>query len=359
MGVAKSGDECNRHSSGEAREKRSRRSRGIGLSGCDAESGHYVLALVGCSRAAGASFSSRLAREQRARVRRWWTLRPDVTSLVFASAYANPVSIPEAAPFVAHMERMSSGRLRLVSVYGWTNPHDRDEERTVLEDLTNGVADLACVGARAVGAALGIRSLEPLHAPLLFRDEQDVHQFVLSGRAEPLLAPLQEAGLVALALLPAGMRRPFGLTGPLVGPDDWKGKVIRTHASLTGEAALRALGATPVLRSSAELRAGPPVGIDGMDIDFQALAAWRYPGWLTCNVPLWPRLLLLVASQRRLARLSSADRSSAEGSHACSPCKERRHESMAAGKHAVGLGQARPGQRGRPGAPPPSISLCL
>ncbi|MDX6480514.1 MAG: TRAP-type transport system periplasmic protein [Gaiellaceae bacterium] len=240
-----------------------------------------------------------------------WTTRRSAASLVFANAYGSVKSVPELSGFFANVK--STRGLRLECVNGWTKPDDRDEERTVLEDVANGAADLAWVGARAVGAVLGIRSLEALHAPLLFPDETAVSRFLSSAPVEPLLTPLREAGLVGLALLPGGLRRPLGITAPLVSPDDWRGKVIRTHASLTGEAALRALGATPVLRSNAELSAGPPSGIDGVDLHTEALAGRGYSGWLTWNLPLWPRLVLLVANGARLERLSTEERTLLEG----------------------------------------------
>jgi TRAP-type C4-dicarboxylate transport system substrate-binding protein len=231
-----------------------------------------------------------------------------VRSLVFANMYARPENVPEIGPFVENVRRLGGGRLRLVVVDGWTSRRERDEERVVLEDVADGATDLAWVGARAVGAVLGVDSLEPLHAPLLFPDEKTVAGFLLSGVVTSLLAPLREAGLIGLALLPGGLRRPFGITAPLVGVEDWQDKVIRTHSSLTADATLRALGATPVLRSSAELASGPPPGVDGMDIDLKALQAWRYTGWLTWNVALWPRLVLLVASRQRFERLSGSER---------------------------------------------------
>ena len=55
----------------------------------------------------------------------------------------------------------------------------------------------------------------------------------------PLLEPVRAAGIHGLAVLPGGRRRPFGITGPLLGPDSWRGKVIRTHSSLLAAAALR------------------------------------------------------------------------------------------------------------------------
>jgi TRAP-type transport system periplasmic protein len=238
--------------------------------------------------------------------------RPEVTTLVFANPYGRLQSVPEVAPFLANIERLGEGRLRILVMDGWTSPRDRDEERTLLEDVARGIADLGWVGARAVGAVLGVRSLDPLHAPLLFPDEEAVRRCI--GRPdfqEPLLSPLQEAGIVGLALLPGGLRRPFGITGPLRGPADWDGKVIRTHTSLPGEAAVRALGATPVLRSSAELSGGP-AGLDGMDLHAGAVAAWGYSGWLTWNVPLWPRILLLAASRAAFQRLSAGERAMLE-----------------------------------------------
>jgi TRAP-type C4-dicarboxylate transport system substrate-binding protein len=207
----------------------------------------------------------------------------------------------------SNVERLGAGRLRVVFVNGWSSRADRDEERTVLEDLARGMADLAWVGARAVGTVFGIRSLEPLLAPLLFPNEETVRRFVAAAPLAPLLEPLRTAGIEGLALLPGGMRWPFGITGPLLGPDAWHGRVIRTHASLTGEASVRALGATPVLRAAGELAAGPPPGVDGMDLHPIAVAARNYPGWLTRNVPLWPRLILVAANQESFERLSSAD----------------------------------------------------
>jgi hypothetical protein len=242
----------------------------------------------------------------RARGCRGRAARPGLTTLVVANAYGRVDDLPELASFFSNVERLGAGRLRLVFVNGWASRADRDEERTVLEDLARGIADLGWVGARAIGTVLGIRSLEPLLAPLLFPSEEAVRRFMAAAPLGPLLEPLRAAGIEGLALLPGGMRRPFGITGPLLGPDTWEGKAIRTHASLTGEASVRALGAMPVLRAARELAAGPPPGVDGMDLHPRAVVERHYPGWLTCNVPLWPRLLLVAANQESFRRLSSA-----------------------------------------------------
>lgn len=250
----------------------------------------------------------RRIRAGRAQALRLHARRTGATTLILANAYARPGSVPEISRFLANVELLGEGRIRILLVSGWTSSHDRDEERTVIRDLASGVADLAWVGARSVGAVLGVRSLDALHAPLLFRDEGTVRRCLAAAPTGQLLTPLQKAGMVGLLLLPGGVRRPFGITAPLVGPADWEGKVIRIHASLTGEATIRALRATPVLRSAAELAGGPPAGVDGMDLHAQAITTWGYSGWLTRNVLLWPRILLVAANRRRLERLSASER---------------------------------------------------
>ncbi len=247
-------------------------------------------------------------RRERARLARRRTSRSGVPTLIFANIYGHPASVPAIAGFLEHVERLAEGRFRIELVSGWKSARDRDGDRTVLEDLARGIVDLGWAGAQSVGTTFGIRSLDPLLAPLLFPDDDAVRRILALGELEPLLAPLSGAGIAGLTLLPGGVRRPFGLTTPLVGPDDWCGKVIRAHPSLPGFASIRALGATPVARSVAEGRAVREVGIDGADLAPRELGVRRYTGWLTWNVPLWPRIVLLAANERRLERLASGER---------------------------------------------------
>jgi TRAP-type C4-dicarboxylate transport system substrate-binding protein len=254
------------------------------------------------------ALSARLVRRGRARLKHRQAGRSGVRTLVFANPYARSESAPEIAAFLDNVERLAEGRLHVELVSGWTSPRERDSERTVLEDVARGIADLGWAGARSVGAAFGIRSLDPLHAPLLFPNEEAVHRYLAVAELDPLLAPLRRVGIVGLTLLPGGMRLPFGITTPLVRPEDWIGKIIRTHGSLPAIAAFRALGATPVLRAPAEKGGRSAVGIDGMDLHLRAVAAWGYAGWLTWNVPLWPRIVLVAGNARRLESLSSDER---------------------------------------------------
>jgi TRAP-type C4-dicarboxylate transport system substrate-binding protein len=144
--------------------------------------------------------------------------------LVVANPYGRVENLPELASFFSNVERLGAGRVRIAFVNGWASRNDRDEERTVLEDLARGIADLGWVGARAIGTVFGIRSLEPLLAPLLFPSEEAARRFVAAAPLGPLLEPLRAAGIEGLALLPGGMRRPFGITGPYSGLTRGRGK---------------------------------------------------------------------------------------------------------------------------------------
>ena len=58
------------------------------------------------------------------------------------------------------------------------------------------------------------------------------------------MSGLDAAGVVGLALFPEGLRHPFALGDPLLGPDDYQGAVMRSPTSATIAAMFEALGAT-------------------------------------------------------------------------------------------------------------------
>ena len=59
-----------------------------------------------------------------------------------------------------------------------------------------------------------------------------------------MLAGLDKAGVVGLALFPEGLRHPFGFDGPLRGRTTTTGQTIRSPTSKTAAAVFAALGAT-------------------------------------------------------------------------------------------------------------------
>ena len=61
-----------------------------------------------------------------------------------------------------------------------------------------------------------------------------------AGRA---LAAVRKTGVVGIAVLPGRLRRPLGLTRPLLRPDDYRGARVAIRLGRVAEQTLHALGA--------------------------------------------------------------------------------------------------------------------
>src|SRR5207244_6643586 len=116
-------------------------------------------------------------------------------------------------------------------------------ESKTIDAVRRGQADLGAVGAR-VWDAFGVKSFRALVAPFLV-DSLALEQRVLAGPlAARMLAGLDRAGVVGLAVLPGPLRRPLGLSRRLVGPADYRRATIAIRLGGVARATFRALGAT-------------------------------------------------------------------------------------------------------------------
>ncbi len=235
----------------------------------------------------------------------WRRLRPRAaTVLRLANAYSGTQSIEAVAFFASAVAEISAGEIMIKFVNAWGRAEDPSEETSLLADVAGDRVDLGWVGTRALGK-VGARSLDPLQAPFLITS-YEAEAAVLGGDlTRDAMTSLRAIGLEGIAVLGGELRKPVGITRPLLGPADYEAARIRTHASVVGEETLRALGAVPVLRSRTEMARREDVSFDGMDNHCRAIAHWGYGGTLTTNVTLWPRTLTLVASSRTWLRLGS------------------------------------------------------
>ena len=208
-----------------------------------------------------------------------------------------------AEEFAAAASRLSGGSMRIRTQYGGSAIIDY--ERTLIGHVRAGRADLASVGARAWDR-MGVASFQGLVAPFLV-DSLELEDRVLespgAGRALDGVRPL---GLVGLAVLPGPLRRPLGLSRPLLGPDDYRGATIGTRFGRVADSTLRALGATPKgYRSGALDRSTAPSSTpatilnNGYDARGSAF---------TANVVLWARPETIVISRASFERLAPAQR---------------------------------------------------
>jgi TRAP-type C4-dicarboxylate transport system substrate-binding protein len=220
---------------------------------------------------------------------------------------ANGTSVPwELQPFADEVRRRSGGTIRIEIRSAWRGgrPHF---ESDLIRDVEAGTVDLGSVGTRAWDR-LGVTSFDALHAPFLI-DSYVLEEAVLGSEIPGEMLPsLRSIGLAGIGLLPGGFRKPIGVAKPLLRPADFRGLTIGTSEARLARETVRALGATPVTFAP-----GPTAlaGLDGIEFQVTYFDVNTYDvlaKYITANVDLWPRPLVLFASQRTLARLTVSQR---------------------------------------------------
>lgn len=211
----------------------------------------------------------------------------------------------EVGGFANEVRRLSGGTMR-IDIIGPLANRRASFEQGVIHDVSAGKVEVGAVGARAWDS-VGVNSFRALGAPLLIDSYSLQERVLTSPLLKEMLAGLSPTGLVGLGVLPGVLRRPVGVSRPLRGPSDYEGARIGLQQSMVATAALRALGATPV-PVGAE---GPFEGLDGIEshvTQIQGVQLAHGGGYLTTNVVLWPRPLVVFASRETLAKLSPAAR---------------------------------------------------
>jgi TRAP-type C4-dicarboxylate transport system substrate-binding protein len=228
---------------------------------------------------------------------------PRVLTLANPNEGAPPTQLDSWAEEVS---RLSGGTLAIEFKDSWRLSEPLYEAGT-LEDVVAGKVDMAWVGARAFDT-VGIESFQALGAPLLV-DSYDLEGKVFEeGIPERMLEGVAELDLVGIGVLPGPMRKVLGVAKPFVRPADFAGKVVGLQDSAVADSALRALGAKPKPVPSA-------TELDGLDAYEQQLAAIAANGYdtqaeyVTANVNLWPRPLVIVMGEEAFESLTDEQQS--------------------------------------------------
>jgi TRAP-type C4-dicarboxylate transport system substrate-binding protein len=226
-------------------------------------------------------------------------------TLRFANAHGS--LLPELHWFADAVVKVSNGDVRIDYINRWTTPDNTREETSTMASVMREQADLGWAGTRAFGV-LGVRSLDPLQAPMLFDEYQSLGVVVAHELMHEMMEPLERLGLKGLVVLPGGLRKPFAFTRRLLAPRDYEGAKLRIHESLVAETTYRALDAEAVVLSVRQMASNPMQLCDGLDIQTEALAGWGLRGSITYNVNLWPRTLAIAASERSFTWLGEPER---------------------------------------------------
>jgi TRAP-type C4-dicarboxylate transport system substrate-binding protein len=228
---------------------------------------------------------------------------PAGTTKVLRLANANG-STDELQLFIDQVEKLSNGRLRIEPVNNWRTGETR-YETGLIQDVKAGKADLGWVGSRAL-AGVGVKSFEPLHAPLLI-DSYEVQDQVLEGDAdERMLADLKGIGLAGVAVLPGPLQY-LQLDRDVDGPRGIAGLKVAYYDSQLHKAALTALGAEP----AAIPTGGSITDLNGVGVHAVAIHGNGYVDtakYTVADAPLWPRPFVVFADDEAWTSLPEGDR---------------------------------------------------
>ena len=207
--------------------------------------------------------------------------------------------------FTGNVWRLSGGTMRIAIKYRWRHGQVTPETG-LIGDVKAGKADLGVVGSRAWDS-VGVTSFRALGAPLLIDSYALQDRVLRSPMIGQMLQGLRPHGLAGIGVLPGPLRKPLGVTRPLLTPADYAGLKIGVQQSLIADATMRALGATPVWFPVA----GPITGFGGVEQQISSIQGNQYDRagkYLTANVNLWPRPLVLFANGKTWATLTPTQR---------------------------------------------------
>ena len=181
----------------------------------------------------------------------------------------------------------------------------------IFDSLKNGSLDMLIIGARMLDQA-GVTSFDALQAPFLIDSDALLNAVATDPTITgPMLDGATKAGMVALAVLPEGLRHPTSFKAPFLTLADFTGSKILTIPAVVPNAMITALGAEPSGLVGSERNDAIAAGsVDGIDFSY---------GWLnmnllgtmgttTGNITTYPTYNVLAVSQSAWEGLTEAQR---------------------------------------------------
>jgi TRAP-type C4-dicarboxylate transport system substrate-binding protein len=211
---------------------------------------------------------------------------------------------PDQVQFwIEEVQRRAGGSLRIQVTNHWRDQEVAPDQAT-LADVQAGKVQLAKVAAGAYDT-VGVDSFQALLAPLLIDNPTLERRVLESDLATQMLVGTDELGLVGLAVLPTDLRKPLGVTRPLVTVEDYRGARIGVGEGEVAKATFTTLGATPV----STIPGRPIRGLDGLDLDLGGIKVNGYEQQataVTANVTLWPKPVTVVINRTVFQSLTAA-----------------------------------------------------
>ncbi len=176
-----------------------------------------------------------------------------------------------------------------------------------LELLTTGAADIGVIRSGELVAA-GAASLKGLQAPFVVTNNQQAAAIAADPIADKAMADLPKIHLVGLALVPGGLRHPFGYGDkPLLGASDYRASTINTRKDAGVNAMMAALGAREDHSDGDERRTKIKDGrLRGIDVSLHQFGAVDGPAVVTTNVTLYSKFDVILVREAVWTAMSPA-----------------------------------------------------
>lgn len=187
----------------------------------------------------------------------------------------------------------------------------QDGSASVIDLVRDGTADIGVVAARTFDLQ-GATSLQALGAPLLVESPAQAAAFLSDPVTDQMLAGLDDAGVVGLALTYDQLRQPLGFAGPL-DPRHLDGAVVLARPSRAMADVVAALGASADPRNgdaaAAAIQSGEVVGAEtSMDRPSGPQSSVGQSPAITGNVQLAIKANVIIANPKVWDGLSADQR---------------------------------------------------
>jgi TRAP-type C4-dicarboxylate transport system substrate-binding protein len=201
--------------------------------------------------------------------------------------------------FAGAVQRLSGGTMRIQFKGNW-RAGDLRQERDTIADVRAGRVDLAWVGARAWDW-VGVRSFDALVAPFLVDSYPLERRVFERGIPQRMVRDVSRAGVVGIGVLPGPLRRVLAVRRALLEPVDFRGTTIGVQGVVAAQT-LRSLGS----REQQYFAQPELTGLDGIEEQLSAIEGNGHAStakYLSANLSLWPRPLVIFAGRRRFQSL--------------------------------------------------------
>lgn len=195
-------------------------------------------------------------------------------------------------------DETADSAVRVAQPIGAEYGTDEDDtyEGEILDAVRAGEIDVTAIRADILASA-GAASLSALQVPWLVTSEAQAAKISADPIAADLMADLTDIGVVGLALVPAGLRHPFGYGRPLLGPADFRrtGYNVR-HGDGMG-AIVAGLGAVADYSRGDVRRERIAAGTLGvLDASLLQPGSVDLPGVVTSNVTFYTRFDAIIVN---------------------------------------------------------------